>query len=95
MFTRPGPIAYNPPGAPPYTYTQAKWDIGIQSLTDLAAVSTIHLTPPVIRAWINADDGTEQVWRLLANTAATTDGIQRPNDYDDVTNAKVWFKASS
>lgn len=74
----------------------SKWDAGITSLVDLAAVSTISLNPIAIRAWINADDGTEQVWRLLASQAVT-DGvsIQRPNDFDPVNNAKVWFKASS
>lgn len=94
MRTRPGPVTYNPPGT--IAGVQSKWDAGITSLVDLAAVSTLNLNPIVIRAWINGDDGTEQVWRLITSSAAT-DGvsIQRPNDFDQVTNAKVWFKASS
>lgn len=94
MFTRPGPAVYNPPGTS--TSTAAKWDAGITSLTDLAAVSTISLLTGAIRAWINAADGTEQVWRgIRPSTLPTGEGVQRGNDFDPVTNPFVWFKASS
>jgi len=91
--TRPGTAIYNPPGTA--GGTAAKWDVGITSLTDLAAVATTNLLPGAIRAWINADDGTEQVWKLFANSTDTQDGVVRPTDYDPVTNVKAWFKASS
>ncbi len=93
MKTRPGTAIYNPPGTA--GGTAAKWDSGIHSLTDLAAVATVNLVPGAIRAWINDADGTEQVWRLYANGVDTQEGIQRPNDFDPVTNIKTWFKASS
>lgn len=93
MKTRPGANNYNIPGTS--GGTPAKWDAGITSLTDLAAVVTTSLSAGSIRAWIQASDGTEQIWRLIAATDATASGIQRPNDYNVSTNAKVWFKASS
>ena len=84
---------YNPPGET--GGTPAKWDAGITSLTDLSAVVTVSLDVGTIRAWIQASDGTEQIWRLLAATDPTSPGIQRPNDFNGASNAKVWFKASS
>lgn len=93
MKTRPGVATYSAPGET--SGTPAKWDAGITSLSDLAAVITTTLATGTIRAWIQASDGTEQVWRLIASTEATADGVQRPNDYNADTNAKVWFKASS
>lgn len=94
MRTRPGPISYNPPGAPGVG-PSASIDPGIHSLVDLAAVVTTNLITPVIRIWINAADGTEQIWQLLDSSAATNEGVQRPNDYNDLTNAKVWFRAGT
>lgn len=94
MRTRPGPITYNPPGAPGVG-PSASIDTGITSLVDLAAVATTNLITPAIRLWIMAADGTEQLWQLLDSTAATSEGVQRPNDFSDPTNARVWFKASS
>jgi hypothetical protein len=71
------------------------WDPTITSLADLAAVSTINLPFGTIRAWINAADGTEQVWRLLYGVEGVSDGVQPPNDANPVTNPKVWFKSST
>lgn len=94
MRTRPGPITYNPPGAPGVG-PSAKIDTGIHSLVDLAAVVTTNLITPVIRIWINEADGTEQIWQLLDSTLPTSEGVQRPNDFNDPTNAKVWFRAGT
>ena len=94
MKTRPGPISYNPPGAPGIGPTSAI-DTGITSLADLAAVVTPNLVAPAIRIWIQASDGTTQVWQLLASGLPTAEGAQRPNDYNDVTNRVVWFRAAS
>ena len=93
MKTRPGAATYSAPGET--AGTPAKWDSGITSLTDLAAVVTVSLAPGTIRAWVQASDGTEQVWRLIASTEATGPGVQRPNDFNAGSNAKVWYKASS
>ena len=93
MKTRPGSVVYNPPDVS--SGTPAKWDAGITSFTDLAAVVTTNLDVGTIRAWVNAADGGEEVWRLLASTADTADGVQRPTDYDPANNAKVWFRTSS
>ncbi len=94
MKTRPGPAVYNQPGAPGVGPTAAI-DTNITSLVDLAAVATVNLNAPSVRYWIMAADGTTQVWQLLASTAATNEGVQRPNDFALLTNEKVWFKASS
>jgi hypothetical protein len=94
MKTRPGRAVYNPPGTPG-SGPSASIDTGITSLADLAAVATVNLIAPALRYWVQASDGTSQTWQLLASTAATSEGVQRPNDYNDLTNAKVWFKAST
>jgi hypothetical protein len=96
MRTRPGPITYNPPGAPGVG-PSASIDPGITSLAELAAVTTTNLIAPTIRVWIMAADGTSQTWQLLQSTAANdpTNGIVRPNDFDAEANAKVWFKSST
>jgi len=92
MKTRPGPATYNPPGAPGVG-PSASIDPGITSLVDLAAVATTNLIAPAIRIWIQASDGTQQIWQLLASTAETVTGsIQRPNDYDP-DRPLAWFKA--
>jgi hypothetical protein len=94
MKTRPGAATYNPPGAPGVG-PSASIDTGITSLADLAAVTTTNLIAPAIRVWIMAADGTSQIWQLLASSAATGEGVLRPNDFNALTNAKVWFKSSS
>lgn len=93
MRTRPGAITYNPPGAPGVG-PSASIDPGITSLVDLAAVTTTNLIAPSIRIWIMAADGTQQTWQLLASTAETSEGVQRPNDFNAITNAKAWFRAA-
>ena len=92
MKTRPGSATYNPPGAPGVGPTSSI-DVGITSLVDLAAVTTTNLIAPSIRIWIMAADGTQQIWQLLASSADTGEGVLRPNDFNSLTNAKVWFKA--
>lgn len=92
MRTRPGAITYNPPGTS--SGTAAKVDAGITSVEELAQVATTNLSAGAIRVWVLAEDGTTQVWKLYSSTAATTGGIQRPNDYNS-DRPLVWFKASS
>lgn len=95
MKTRPGAASYNPPGAPGVGPTSAI-DANIHTLADLAAITTTNLIAPAIRIWILAADGTTQVWQLLTSDAETVEGsVQRPLDFNALTNMKVWFKASS
>jgi hypothetical protein len=65
----------------------------ITSLSDLAAIATVGLTPPIIRCWILASGMTFQVWQLKSGSDATGPGVQRPNDFNLSTNAKVWYQA--
>lgn len=67
----------------------------VSTLAELAAIQTTNKSVPYVILWVQESDGTSETWRLLASTAATGDGIQRPDDYNASTNAKVWFKASS
>lgn len=62
----------------------------ITTLDLLAAVPTVDLDVPVFLTWWNADLETLVTYRLIAGTAATSPGIQRPNDYADGTNEKIW-----
>lgn len=94
MKTRPGSASYNPPGAPGVG-PSASVDANIHTLADLAAVTTTNLIAPAIRIWILAADGSEQVWQLLASDAATAEGVQRPNDFNALTNMKVWFRSAT
>jgi hypothetical protein len=92
MMTRPGTPTYNPAG-PPSQGVAEKFDVGITSLSDLASVVTTNLLPGAIRQWVNAADGTYQVWQTALSSAATGDGIQRANDW--AASGQVWFKKSS
>lgn len=94
MKTRPGAATYNPPGAPGVG-PSASIDTGITSIAELAMVTTTNLIAPSIRIWIKAADGTTQTWQLLTSTAETVDGsVQRPADFNSISNPKVWFHAS-
>lgn len=71
-------------------------DSQITTIAGLAAIPTVNLTPPILKLWIKAADKTAQIWELLAGTDATVPGsIQRPDDYNASTNAKVWYKVSN
>lgn len=66
----------------------------ISSLATLSAIATTGLTTPVIRVWVQSSDATSQTWVLKAGTDATDTGsVQRPDDYNASTNAKVWYRA--
>lgn len=79
-----------PPGTP---YIASGIDPSITSTAQLAAIATASVTAPIIKIWVDATEGTSQVWILRDSTAATESGVQRPNDYNASTNAKVWFRA--
>jgi hypothetical protein len=81
-----------PPGTP---YIASGVDPTITSTGDLAAVLTAGVATPIIKIWVDATEGSSQVWILKDSTAATDAGsVQRPNDYNASTNAKVWFRAA-
>ena len=72
-------------------------------LEDLAALIAINVgtaTGIVAGAWrfvqTSADPGsTDDKWKLSASTAATVAGVsQRPNNFDAITNAYVWFQVA-
>lgn len=92
MNSRPGPPSYNPPDALTML-ARAQWDASLDTLADLAGIKTTRLNPKAIRGWIQASDGSLQVWYLLTSTAATASGVQRPDDFHITLNPKVWFRA--
>ena len=87
-FTRPASAVYNPP--PATVNNTPTVDAGVHSLADLLNVSTVGLTVPVLKLWVNYADGTFQSWTLLGNGSGT-----QPNDYNATTNNKSWYKNST
>lgn len=76
-------------GGDPIDPAITTWDL-------LAAVPTTNVAVGAIKLWINAGDapGAFKIVQLRAGTDATdtANGVQRPNDYDPATNAKVWYQ---
>lgn len=72
-------------------------DGSISSWADLAALTTVGLTLPVTKFWVESATLLYRVTVLKAGTDATdtANGIQRPNDYADPGNAVVWYQAGS
>lgn len=72
-------------------------DNSIHTWAQLAAVPTAGLTVPVIKLWFETATALYRVTVLQAGTDATdtANGIQRPDDYDGATNAKVWYQAGA
>jgi hypothetical protein len=91
MFTRPGSAVYTPPPSTTGTGTTPAIDPGITSLAQLLAVSTVGLAKPCMKLWINAADGTSQLWILQPFTGG---GGQQPNDYS-ASNVCAWYKSST
>lgn len=61
--------------------------------TALSYIATVGITPNYAVMFLNANTALVETWVLRAGTDAT-DGVsvQRPNDYNASTNAKVWYK---
>lgn len=91
MLTRQG-IEYNPPGT--LASNPPGIDTSINSVADLAAVDTTVLALPATKQWINAEDGTFQVWYGYLSTAETGDGVQR-SDFWTADRPWTWFRAST
>lgn len=68
-------------------------DSEVTSWAELAAIATAALTKPVVVVWVAAIDNSNHITQLRAGTDATDTaaGIQRPDDYNAVTNAYVWY----
>jgi hypothetical protein len=66
------------------------YDITITSLALLAAKPTVSL--PVNTLLTVLINNEMQDWSLISVGSATSTGIQRPNDYNAVTNIKVWVR---
>lgn len=67
---------------------------GLEGLTTayLSAIPTTSLTANlVVQIMIG---GILQTWQLQAGTSATGPGIQRPNDFDSVSNPRIWVQLS-
>ncbi len=77
-------------GGSPVDPTISSWD-------QLAAVPTVGMAVGTIKLWVDSSAGVLRATQLLAGTDATDQpsGVQRPNDYNAATNAKVWFNKAA
>ncbi len=67
----------------------------VQSWEDLAKIVTAGLPVPQLLLWVESATGAFKITQLRAGTDATdvSSGIQRPLDFDQLYNAKVWYQA--
>ena len=77
--------------------SQSGLDLTITTWAELAAVVTSGVGLPFVKIWIEEATGLEHIVRLLAGTDATdtANGIQRPDDYDAASNARIWYQVGS
>ena len=68
-------------------------DSSISSWSTLAGISTTGLAVGALKIWVDSSTGVLKATQLLAGTDATdtASGIQRPDDYNAATKAKVWY----
>lgn len=80
-------------GSTPSSGSGVRADITSWAL--LAAIVTTTLTKPQVVVWVEAATGAAHNTQLRAGTDATDtpNGVQRPTDYNAVTNAYVWYDA--
>lgn len=71
-------------------------DTSVTSWAQLAAIATTALALGTTVTWVEASTEILKVVVLRSSTAATStaDGLQRPNDYNGATNAKVWHQVA-
>lgn len=72
-----------------------QWSATVTNLAEFAAVATVNLLTPSLLSWVNYTTGETEVWRLLPGFDETGEGVQRPDDYDALSNAKVWYRSST
>lgn len=70
-------------------------DFTVYDWDSLAAGPTLGLPLPIVKIWIASATGQRMVTRLLESTEPTdrVSGVQRPVDYSDSINRRVWFAA--
>jgi hypothetical protein len=68
-------------------------DPAISTWAQLAAIPTTGVAVGAVKIWVDSATGVLKATQLLAGTDATdtASGIQRPDDYNGATNAKVWY----
>lgn len=68
-------------------------DPNLDTWAELAAIPTTSMTVGTVKIWVDSSTGILKATQLLAGTDATdtASGIQRPDDYNAATNAKVWY----
>lgn len=71
-------------------------DETIHSWSDLAAMETVSLSAGTVIGWVEATTLILKAVILQNSTDATdtAEGLQRPNDYNESTNAKVWHQVA-
>lgn len=84
-----------PNGGNPYPQSLSI-NTSVTSWAQLAAVATVALPTGSAIAWINASTLILMVTQLQAGIEATdtAQGLQRPDDFNAGTNAKVWHGIS-
>jgi hypothetical protein len=87
MMTRPGSVVYNPPQA--VSDNTPTVDPGVDSISDLINVSTVALTPPVIKIWVETATGLTHVSKLFADGG----GNVLPADYNALT-PRSWYDST-
>lgn len=95
VATIPNPAPFQDFGAQGVPFLSTVTDISGVTNAFLSAVPTTGITPNYAVQFLNSSTSLVEEWVLKAGTDAS-DGIsiQRPNDYDGSTNAKVWYKQS-
>lgn len=66
----------------------------ITSAAMLATLPTLNRRVGALIEWWNAATETLVTSRLTTTTEATRDGLQRPTDFNQFTNAKAWVSAA-
>jgi hypothetical protein len=72
-------------------------DQSITSWAELAELTTESRLLNSMISWVEADTGILKTVQLRTGTDATStvDGIQRPNDYSDPDNLRVWYQVNA
>ena len=82
--------------APVAPASNSRIEPNVGTWADLAALSTTGYQNGTIKIWIETATGETKTVRLLPGTdpTDTASGIQRPNDYANPGNARVWYQAA-
>lgn len=83
--------------APVAAESNSRVEPNVGTWAELAALPTTGYETNTIKIWVETATGITITVRLLEGTDATdtASGIQRPDDYANPGNARVWYQASS